>query len=171
MCFYLSGLLVSSKHPISPSYTKALDSIKSLRKERVADQKAEKERLESLSKEKTHADKLLKRITDINASITAKQAEYEEIKKEYDNVCVANRKFHDQASHFREIYIKQEQLTIRKNELLQELEDMKVDLKEMQGLSTLILPYKLHGWWLINWRHGWGTQFTTGEFREPHPDI
>ena len=122
-----------------PSYTKALDSIKALRKERVADQKAEKERLESLSKEKAHADKLLKRITDINSSNTDKQAEYEEMKKEYDNVCVANRKFNDKATHFREIYMTQEQLTISRKRLLEELEEMKGELKEIEGVSNPIL--------------------------------
>lgn len=127
------------------SYTKALDSIKSLRKERVADQKAEKERLESLSKEKAHADKLLKRITDMNSSITAKQAEYEETKKEYDRVCVANRKFNDQATHFREIYMMQEQLTSKRKDLLAELEEMKGDLKEIPGQSiSLLLHLGIH---------------------------
>jgi DNA repair protein RAD50 len=121
------------------SYTKALDSIKSLRKERVTDQKAEKERLESLSKEKAHADKLLKRISEMNSSITAKQAEYEETKKEYDSVCVANRKFNDQATHFRQIYMKQEQLTSRRKGLLEELEEMKGELKEIQGPLTSAL--------------------------------
>lgn len=124
---------------MSLSYTKALDSIKSLRKERVADQKAEKERLESLSKEKAHADKLLKRISEMNSSITAKQAEYEETKKEYDNVCVANRKFNDQATHFREIYMMQEQLTSKRRGLLEELEEMKGELKEIQGLLRSML--------------------------------
>ncbi|KIJ61131.1 hypothetical protein HYDPIDRAFT_57502, partial [Hydnomerulius pinastri MD-312] len=59
-------------------YTKALDSIKSLRKDRVADLKADKERLESLSKEKAHADKLRARVVELNSSITSKQLQYEE---------------------------------------------------------------------------------------------
>ncbi|KAF8586295.1 hypothetical protein K439DRAFT_1341218 [Ramaria rubella] len=112
-------------------YTKALDAIKALRKERVADQKAEKERLESLSKEKAHADKLLKRVADMGSFITAKQAEYEETKKEYENVCVANLKFNDQATHFREIYMQQEQLTDKQKNLREELEEMKGELKEI----------------------------------------
>jgi DNA repair protein RAD50 len=40
-------------------YTKALDNIKSLRKERVADLKADKERLHSLGLEKAHADRVI----------------------------------------------------------------------------------------------------------------
>ena len=58
------------------SYTKALDSIKSLRKDRVAELKADKERLESLAKEKTHANKLRGRIGDLNTTITAKQMQW-----------------------------------------------------------------------------------------------
>jgi len=119
----------------SRSYTKALDSIKSLRKERVADQKAEKERLESLSKEKGHADKLLKRISEMTSNIAAKESEYEEMKKEYDETCLANRKFHDQATHFRQIYMKQEQHTEKKDNLLKELEEMRGEVKEISGPS------------------------------------
>lgn len=39
-------------------YTKALDCIKTLRKERVAELKADKERLKSLELEKARADKV-----------------------------------------------------------------------------------------------------------------
>jgi DNA repair protein RAD50 len=39
-------------------YTKALDNIKVLRKERVAELKADKERLQSLGLEKAHADRV-----------------------------------------------------------------------------------------------------------------
>ncbi|KAF8505241.1 hypothetical protein BU17DRAFT_57979 [Hysterangium stoloniferum] len=119
-------------------YTKALDSIKSLRKERVADQKAEKERLESLSKEKAHADKLSKRLAELSSSIAAKKAEYEETKKEYDDVTIANQKFHDQSTRFREIYMKQEQLIERRKDIVAELETMKAELKEVPDSDELI---------------------------------
>jgi len=62
-------------------YTKALDSIKALRKDRVADLKAEKERLESLSREKQHADKLRKRISDLASTIATKEIDYEQTKR------------------------------------------------------------------------------------------
>lgn len=129
-------IIWSTRH--SCRYTKALDSIKSLRKERVSDQKAEKERLDSLSKEKSHADKLMKRITDMNSEIDEKETEYEETKKEYDDTCVANRKFHDQSTHFREIYMKQEQLTEKKANFLSELEEMRGDVKEIDGRGLCI---------------------------------
>lgn len=43
-------------------YTKALDNIKVLRKERVAELKADKERLQSLGLEKAHADRVRYRL-------------------------------------------------------------------------------------------------------------
>ena len=65
-------------------YTKALDSIKALRKDRVAELKAEKERLESLSREKQHADKLRARLSDLTATIATKEIVYEQTKKEHE---------------------------------------------------------------------------------------
>ena len=52
-------------------YTKALDNIKALRKDRVAELKVEKERLEGLAREKRHADKLKKSMADLTANIAA----------------------------------------------------------------------------------------------------
>ena len=46
---------------------------------RVADLKADKEHLESLSKEKAHADKLRARIVELNNTITSKQLQYDDI--------------------------------------------------------------------------------------------
>ncbi len=58
-------------------YTKALDSIKTLRKERVADLKAEKEHLEGLRRERGTADKLRKTISDLTSTIASKQIKYD----------------------------------------------------------------------------------------------
>ncbi|KAG2001814.1 RAD50 [Coprinopsis cinerea AmutBmut pab1-1] len=67
-------------------YTKALDNIKALRKDRVADLKAEQERLSSLKLQKDRADKLRLRMKDLNATIVAKEAEYENAKAQYEEV-------------------------------------------------------------------------------------
>src|ERR1700733_4358416 len=61
---------------LSSRYTKALEAIKSLRKDRVSELKADKERLESLSREKAHADKLKNRIADLRSTIENKELEY-----------------------------------------------------------------------------------------------
>lgn len=117
-------------------YTKALDSIKNLRKERMAEQKVEKERLESLSKEKLHADKLSKRVAELSTQIAAKQAEYEEKKKEYQDVVIANARFKDQATHFRSVYMKLEQLEEKRATFDAELNEMRTTLKEVPGKRT-----------------------------------
>ncbi|KDR82825.1 hypothetical protein GALMADRAFT_112894 [Galerina marginata CBS 339.88] len=86
-------------------YTKALDSIKSLRKDRLADLKAEKERLLSLSREKAHSDKLKERLANHKSVIAAKEVEYEEARQQYDGLVDSNRKFYELFSKFREMYL------------------------------------------------------------------
>ena len=65
-------------------YTKALDSIKNLRKDRVAELKTEKVRLEGLARDKAQYDKLKARISELSQTIVAKEAEYDQVKVEYE---------------------------------------------------------------------------------------
>ena len=116
-------------------YTKALDAIKSLRKDRVAELKAEQERLESLSREKAHSDKLVKRISDLNSTITAKELEYEEVKHEYDQLVQANKKFYEQSAKFREMYMKLESLQEKKTRYEEDLANAKENLQVVSGLA------------------------------------
>ncbi|THH27305.1 hypothetical protein EUX98_g6880 [Antrodiella citrinella] len=114
-------------------YTKALDSIKALRKDRTADFKAEKERLESLAREKAHADKLKSRVTDLQSEISAKELEYEETKEEYERLVATNQKFYDSATKFRETYTKVETLEVTKKRYEYDLGEAKENLKELPG--------------------------------------
>jgi DNA repair protein RAD50 len=114
-----------------------LDSIKALRKDLVADLKAEKERLESLSKEKAHADKLKKRVSELNSTIAAKEIECEEVKREYNELVLANQRFHDQATKFREMYVKLENLQDRKSRFQEDLNDAKENLQVVDGQSKV----------------------------------
>jgi DNA repair protein RAD50 len=118
-------------------YTKALDTIKSLRKDRVAELKAEKERLESLSREKTHSDKLKSRIGDLNATIASKEAEYEETKKIYEQLVISNTKFYDFSTKFREMYVKVEELQKTKTHYEQELSELRIVTQEVGGTVKL----------------------------------
>ncbi|KAI0304359.1 hypothetical protein B0F90DRAFT_1666864 [Multifurca ochricompacta] len=95
-------------------YTKALESIKALRKERVGELKTEKERLESLAREKGHADKLRARISDMSASIAAKEVE----------------KFEEGAIKFREIYLRVENLEKEKEKYQEELSELRANVQE-----------------------------------------
>ena len=117
-------------------YTKALDNIKGLRKDRVAELKAEKERLESLAREKSHADKLRTRINELSSNIAAKEVEYEDIKNQYNAAAESNTKFREFALFFREIYLKVENLEARKVTLQNDLDEAKMNLKHMPGTSA-----------------------------------
>jgi DNA repair protein RAD50 len=114
-------------------YTKALDSIKGLRKDRVAELKAEKERLVGLAREKSHADKLKARISELSSTIAAKEVNYEETKNQYEAIVEANQKFYDHATKFRELYIKIENLGELKKRLEADLEEAKLNLQEVTG--------------------------------------
>ncbi|KAG6878083.1 hypothetical protein C0993_012410 [Termitomyces sp. T159_Od127] len=115
------------------SYTKALDNIKSLRKDRVADLKAENERLQSLAREKAHSDKLKERVSQLNTTIAEKQVEYEQTKKEYESIVEANQKFYDYATKFRELFMKYEALDEKKVRLQADLDEAKLNLQEIVG--------------------------------------
>lgn len=115
-------------------YTKALDSIKTLRKERVADLKAEKEHLEGLRREKGHADKLRKTVSDLNSTIASKEIEYDETKKSYDEIVVANTKFYEYSLKFREVFSEADSSTKNMKVLEEQLRDAKMNLQsELPG--------------------------------------
>jgi DNA repair protein RAD50 len=114
-------------------YTKALVSIKNLRKDRTAELKAEKERLLSLSREKAHSDKLKDRLANLNAQIAAKEVEYEESKQEYDSVAEANRKFYEYNTKFREIFVAVSTLEGQKATMKSTLAELASKLQEIPG--------------------------------------
>ncbi|KAF9533117.1 AAA domain-containing protein [Crepidotus variabilis] len=119
-------------------YTKALKSIQELRKERVSDLKAEKVHLQSLANEKGHSDKLKKRLDDFNRSISEKEAECEESKRDYDAMVESNRKFYELYNRFREMYVKVEELERSKQDTLGTVKEVKAKLREIPGtLSDL----------------------------------
>ena len=137
----------------SNRYTKALDNIKNIRKERAAELKAEKERLESLSREKGHADKMRTRISDLSDAMAAKQLEFEEAKKEYDRLVASNQKFYDSATKFRDIYSKVENLETMKQRFQEDLAQARENLQELPGniyfwlsLSSGLIKDR-HGCW------------------------
>ncbi|KAI5890396.1 uncharacterized protein SCHCODRAFT_01155975 [Schizophyllum commune H4-8] len=114
-------------------YTKALDSIKSLRKDRVAELKTEKVRLEGLARDKAQYDKLKARISELSQTIVAKEAEYDQVKVEYEAMVDANQKLYEQANAFRETYMNVQNLENRKKQLKQDIEEAKAEMKEEEG--------------------------------------
>lgn len=119
-------------------YTKALDNIKSIRKDRAAELKAEKERLESLAREKGHADKLKNRISDLSDSMATKQLELEDSKREYDRLVASNQRFYDSATKFRDIYSKVENLEAMKLRFQEDLAQARENMQELEGTMCII---------------------------------
>ncbi|KAJ7069782.1 hypothetical protein C8F01DRAFT_1113982 [Mycena amicta] len=113
-------------------YTKALDSIKSLRKDRVAELKAEKERLEGLAREKNHSDKLKARIIALSDDIAQKQVDYDDTKQQYDQLVMANQRFQESASSFTQVYLQLEQSEANIKRLKEDIDDAKASMQEMQ---------------------------------------
>lgn len=116
-----------------PRYTKALDAIKSLRKERVAELKSDKERLESLSREKGHADKLRARIAELEQQIASKQVEYEKTVAAHTALAVANAKLWDYSHKFRVIFDRVEELEKQRVRYKEDLAEAKEDTEEVEG--------------------------------------
>jgi DNA repair protein RAD50 len=120
-------------------YTKALVSIKTLRKDRTSELKAEKERLLSLSREKAHSDKLKERFANLNAQIATKEVEYEESKQEYDSVAEANRKFSEYNTKFREIFVAVSTLEGQKTTMKSTLAELTAKLQEIPGNKVFVI--------------------------------
>lgn len=124
----------SSGHSERYRYTKALLSIKGLRKDRLADLKAEKEKLVSLSREKAHYDKLRDRVNEQKATITAKELDCEDSKRQYDALVVSNQKFYELHQKFREMYVTVEKLEENKRSAKNYLAEMKAKYQELPGI-------------------------------------
>ena len=103
----------------------------------MAELKAEKERLEGLSREKGHADKLRARISDLTSLIASKEVEYDEMKEEYQHLVVTNQKFFDSASSFREVFARAEELDKEMKRYQEELDSTRETLRELPGECKL----------------------------------
>nr|XP_031864453.1 uncharacterized protein CI109_000367 [Kwoniella shandongensis]KAA5531525.1 hypothetical protein CI109_000367 [Kwoniella shandongensis] len=87
-------------------YTKALDNIKLLRKERTQELKVDKERLKFLKSDKDKAERMRKELLESINLENKKQTEYEGLKERYERLKVNNANFYDEATHFRHIFEK-----------------------------------------------------------------
>ncbi|KAJ7165388.1 P-loop containing nucleoside triphosphate hydrolase protein, partial [Mycena filopes] len=117
-------------------YTKAVDSIKALRKDRLAELKTKKERLDGLFRKKAHANKLKARIANLNQVIAAKEVEHDETKTAYDELVVSNQKFYEYATHFREVYIRVENAEASMARIQVDLNEAQSNLQEIPGTDT-----------------------------------
>ena len=95
--------------------------------------KVDKERLESLSKEKAHADKIKAKVNDLRASINLKEMRHEAIRKECDQLIAANKHFYESATKFREKYLEIQHLQEDVDRFTTELQEARMHVKEMIG--------------------------------------
>ena len=126
-------------------YTKALDAIKSLRKDKVAELKTENVKLESLSKEKATADALRNTISDLTADIAQNSIELDQKKEELRLQTDSNKKFYESSTKFREIYIKVDGLNSTKKHYQEELDALKENLHELAGIILPCMTAGIHG--------------------------
>jgi DNA repair protein RAD50 len=112
-------------------YTKALENIKSLRKDRVAELKTDKERLTSLELEKGHSDRLNARMKRLTSDIEKKETEYGILKEELEQLVEQNRKLAETSSRFREVFLESRNLVGRKESLESDLRDGLENLVEL----------------------------------------
>ncbi|ORY30598.1 hypothetical protein BCR39DRAFT_529095 [Naematelia encephala] len=98
-------------------YTKALDNIKALRKERTAELKVDQERLKHLKSDKDKAQRLRKQLEDEIRQETDKQTEAERLKEEFESLKALNLQHYAEAAGFQSIFEKVENLKARKSML------------------------------------------------------
>ncbi|OCF56822.1 DNA repair protein RAD50 [Kwoniella mangroviensis CBS 10435] len=95
-------------------YTKALDNIKALRKERTAELKVDKERLKFLKSDKDKAERMRKDLQDAINQENSKQTQLENLKEQLERVKGRNADFYNEAREFREIFERSESLKDKK---------------------------------------------------------
>nr|XP_018262086.1 DNA repair protein RAD50 [Kwoniella dejecticola CBS 10117]OBR84244.1 DNA repair protein RAD50 [Kwoniella dejecticola CBS 10117] len=95
-------------------YTKALDNIKALRKERTQELKVDKERLKFLKSDKDKAERMRKELQEAINEENRKQTQLENLKERLESVKGRNADFYNEAREFREIFERSEALKDKK---------------------------------------------------------
>lgn len=113
-------------------YTKALDNIKSLRKDRTVQLKVDKAALEGLKVDKDRADTIKAKLTQLQAELAQKEAKLEDLNDEIRVKTIQNSKFYDEATRFREI--------VSRAETLEEKE--RLHKENMEALQATMTPIK-----------------------------
>jgi len=84
-------------------------------------------------REKNHADKLKKNISDLSATIAAKDLEYHELKEKAEALALQNKDFYEKATKFRDIFRQSETAQARKKQLEIEWRDTSDSLDLIEG--------------------------------------
>ncbi|KAJ9101852.1 hypothetical protein QFC21_003192 [Naganishia friedmannii] len=95
-------------------FTKALDHIRSLRKERMAQLKVDGERLNFLKQDRDKADNLKKELDRHRTDLGRKETESERLTQRHDELTKANAEFYQSSTKFTEIFEKAQALSDKK---------------------------------------------------------
>lgn len=103
----------------------------------------DRERLEGASREKHHADKLKRRIADLNATVAAKVLEYEEWRTQAEALAIQNKEFYERATKFRDTFRQYETAEARLQQLQQDRKEISENLDILEGVYLAIMLPKL----------------------------
>lgn len=91
-------------------YTKALDSIRALRKQRAQDARVDEAELRALQNEKERAENIKATIRTLEASLSAKKNERDDLDAAIQRKTTENQQLYDDATRFREVVNQAEML-------------------------------------------------------------
>ncbi|KAA1112937.1 DNA repair protein rad50 [Puccinia graminis f. sp. tritici] len=112
-------------------YTKALDNIKSIKKEAAVELKVDKEKYAALVVDKNRAEKLQNTIDKLTAGISAKKEQYKELEIKVKDLGESNKSFYEQAARFHQVVNEHSTLSDKKANKAKIAEDLKEDMVEM----------------------------------------
>ncbi|KAJ9113857.1 hypothetical protein QFC19_000050 [Naganishia cerealis] len=116
-------------------FTKALDHIKSLRKERMAELKVDGERLNFLKQDRDKADNLKKELDRHRTDLGRKEAESERLTQRHEELTKANADFYQSSTKFTEIFEKAQALSDKKDMYEQNRNNLKKHIKTVMKES------------------------------------
>ncbi|SCZ98307.1 BZ3500_MvSof-1268-A1-R1_Chr3-2g06284 [Microbotryum saponariae] len=117
-------------------YTKALDNIKTLRKDQDAELKVDKEKLAALKTDRDRATKLRKSIDESTNAIAVKQSEHEALEEEITKIVERNKTFFTQASKYQDIIGKADTLRERRTVVEDNLTQVQANLTELHDTEV-----------------------------------
>lgn len=117
-------------------FTKALDHIKTLRKERVSELKVDQERLNFLKQDKEKAERLKGEIDQHARSLAAKRVEEARLDEEVKRVTQDNNTFYNSSTQFMKIFDQAERLQSEKKMQKENMSALQKHITLLKGQSA-----------------------------------
>ncbi|OAV99978.1 hypothetical protein PTTG_01420 [Puccinia triticina 1-1 BBBD Race 1] len=112
-------------------YTKALDNIKSIKKDAAIELKVDKEKYAALVVDKNRAEKLQSTIDKLASNISAKKEQYRELEAKVKDLSESNKTFYAQAARYHQVVNDHSTLSEQKANKAKIAADLKEDMVEM----------------------------------------